>query len=97
MALMRSATSRSVCVFMVKGYRAYNRTSWRPPDNTRHHIHAHTMECKDTTDELYVLGFIARRCNQVLLEDMLIYLRDAQDTRRQLQKMHDRYRGTMRE
>jgi hypothetical protein len=59
-----------------------------PTDNTHHLIHAHTMECKDTTDELYVLGFIAGLCqqeprDQLLLEDMLMYLREAQEARRQ--------------
>jgi hypothetical protein len=42
-----------------------------------------TEECKDTTDELYVLGFIAGLCNQeprdeLLLEGMLLYLHEAQ-------------------
>ena len=49
----------------MKGYRAYNRPISRPTDNTRQHIHAHNMEQrKDTTDELYVLGFIAGLCQQ---------------------------------
>ncbi|MFT5446557.1 MAG: hypothetical protein ACI9DC_001726 [Gammaproteobacteria bacterium] len=44
------------------------------------------MECKDTTDELYVLGFIAGLCNQeprdkLLLGDMLMYLREVQEVR----------------
>jgi hypothetical protein len=39
---------------------------------------------KNTTDELYVLGFIAGLCNQeprdqLLLNDMLMYLREAQE------------------
>lgn len=46
------------------------------------------MECKDTTDELYVFGFIAGLCQQEsrdesLLEDMLSYLREAQEMRQQ--------------
>ena len=44
-------------------------------------------EIKDTTDELYVLGFITGLCNQeprdqMLLDDMLMYLREAQELRR---------------
>jgi hypothetical protein len=61
----------------------------RPTDNKTHRIHAHTMdteEAKDTTDELYVLGFIAGLCNQdprdqLLLDDMLLFLREAQEVR----------------
>lgn len=39
------------------------------------------MEAKDTTDELYVLGYIAGLCqheprDEVLLDDMLMYLRE---------------------
>ena len=41
---------------------------------------------KDAADELYVLGFIAGLCNQeprdqTLLEDMLLFLREAQEVR----------------
>jgi len=49
---------------------------------------------KDTSDELYVLGFIAGLCNhepryQLLLDDMLMYLREAQDSRRQSSNLPD--------
>ena len=45
---------------------------------------------KDTSDEHYVLGFIAGLCqqeprDQLLLGDMLLYLREAQAARRQSQ------------
>ena len=41
---------------------------------------------KDTTDELYVLGFVTGLCQQeprdvLLLEDMLMFLRAAQELR----------------
>jgi hypothetical protein len=44
---------------------------------------------KDVSDELYVLGFIAGLCNQqprdvALLDDMLMYLREAQEKRERL-------------
>jgi hypothetical protein len=44
------------------------------------------MERKDTSDELYVLGFISGLCNQEprdesLLDDMLMYLQDARRQR----------------
>ena len=47
-----------------------------------------------TSDELYVLGFIAGLCNQeprdqLLLEDMLMYLREAQEARRQASNLGD--------
>ena len=47
-----------------------------------------TQQTKDTTDELYVLAFVAGLCQQeprdeLLLEDMLMYLRHAQEYRRQ--------------
>ena len=53
-----------------------------------------TKERKDTTDELYVLGFIAGLCQQeprdhLLLDDMLLYLREAQEARRQQQGRPD--------
>ena len=49
---------------------------------------------KDTTDERYVLGFIAGLCNQeprdeLLLDDMLMYLRVAQDALRQSPNLPD--------
>jgi hypothetical protein len=72
---------------MALSYRAYNRlTSW-PSDNNNDHSHAHNMEQrKNTTDELYALCFIAGLCNQEprdqdLLDDMLMYLRGAQEKR----------------
>jgi hypothetical protein len=42
---------------------------------------------KDTTDELNLLGFITGLCvqeprDELLLEDMLMYLREAQEVRR---------------
>lgn len=51
-------------------------------------------ECKDTTDELYVLGCITGLCQQEprdewLLDDMLFYLRLAQEARRQHQNTTD--------
>jgi hypothetical protein len=59
-------------------------------DNTRDHILALNMEqCNDTTAGHYVLGFIAGLCNEVLVEDMLMYLREAQDARRQSHKLPD--------
>jgi hypothetical protein len=67
----------------------------RLTDNARHHVHAHPMgQPKDTSDELYVLGFIAGLCNhepryQLLLDDMLMYLREAQDSRRQSSNLPD--------
>ena len=64
--------------------------SWSSPsDNARQRIQALNVEQrKDTSDELYVLGFIAGLCQQqprdvVLLDDMLMYLREAQELRRQ--------------
>ena len=44
-------------------------------------------QLKDASDELYVLAFIAGLCNQeprdeLLLDDMLMYLRQAQEVRR---------------
>ena len=73
----------------MKGYRAYNRPISRPTDNTRHRAHALNMERKDATDELYVLGFICGLCNQeprdqLLLHDMLMYLRQVQEVRQRL-------------
>ena len=49
---------------------------------------------KDVSDELYVLGFIAGLCNQeprdeLLLDDMLMYLREAQEARRQSKSLPD--------
>ena len=49
---------------------------------------------KDTSDELYVLGFIAGLCNQeprdqLLLDDMLMYLWEAQEARGQRQNCPD--------
>jgi hypothetical protein len=49
---------------------------------------------KDVSDELYVLGFIAGLCqqeprDQLLLEDMLIYLREAQEARRESPNFSD--------
>ncbi len=49
---------------------------------------------KDTSDELYVPGFISGLCNQVprdqvLLDDMLLYLRQAQEARRRLPNFLD--------
>ena len=43
-----------------------------------------TEQRKNTTDELYVLGFICGLCqqssrDQLLLDDMLMYLREAQE------------------
>jgi hypothetical protein len=74
---------------MVKGYRAYNHPISRPTDNAHHQSRALNMEQhKDVSDELYVLGFIAGLCNQeprdeLLLDDMLMYLREAQEMRQQ--------------
>jgi hypothetical protein len=53
-----------------------------------------TDEHKDVSNELYVLGFIAGLCqheprDQLLLEDMLIYLREAQEVRRQSTNLPD--------
>lgn len=67
----------------------------RLPDKTDKHIHAFNMEQhKDVSDELYVLGFIAGLCNQeprdeLLLDDMLMYLREAQEARRQSKSLPD--------
>ena len=49
---------------------------------------------KDTSNELYVLGFVTGFCNQeprdqLLLDDMLLYLREAQEVRRQRQTRAD--------
>jgi hypothetical protein len=44
---------------------AYKHDQPRLTGCARHHIHAHTMDTeqrKDTSDELYVLGFIAGLC-----------------------------------
>ena len=51
-----------------------------------HDLTMDTKQSKDTTHELYVLGFIAGLCNQqprdeLLLDDMLLYLREAQEVR----------------
>ena len=51
-------------------------------------------QLKDTPDELYVLGFIAGLCqqeprDQLLFEDMLMYLREAQEARQQSQNLSD--------
>jgi hypothetical protein len=60
-----------------------------PTDNTNYDTHALNMEQhKEVSDELYVLGFIAGLCQQeprdeLLLDDMLMYLREAQEARRQ--------------
>ena len=85
MTLMRLARSRSVCVFMVTGYRAYNRPNSRPTDNTHDHAHALNME-ERKDDELFMLGCITGLCNQeprdqLLLDDMLLFLREAQEAR----------------
>ena len=54
-----------------------------------------TEQRKDTSDELYVLGFVTGLCQQeprdhLLLDDMLTYLRVAQEARRQQQNRSDR-------
>jgi DNA-binding response OmpR family regulator len=64
-------------------------------DNAYDDAHARNMdteELKDTSDELYVLGFIADLCNQesrdrLLLDDMIMYLRGAQELRRRQQSL----------
>ena len=72
---------------------AYKRSQPCLTDSAHNYAHALNMdteERKDTSDELYVLGFIAGLCqqeprDQLLLDDMLLFLREAQVARRQKQ------------
>jgi hypothetical protein len=53
-----------------------------------------TDKRKDAAHELYVLGFVIGLCqqeprDQLLLDDMLLYLREAQEARRQRQTCPD--------
>ena len=53
-----------------------------------------TEALKDTSDEQYVLGRIAGLCNQeprdqLLLDDMLMYLWEAQEARKSAQLVHN--------
>jgi hypothetical protein len=89
MTLMRSATSLSVCVFMVKGYRAYNTRRRWPTDRTPRNIHLSSMEDEQRTeasDELFLLGCIAGLCNEkprdeLRLKALLLQLVKAQEAR----------------
>jgi hypothetical protein len=83
--------AQRACGLQILSIFAYKRSQPRLTDSTHHHAHALTMEQrKNTSDELYVLGFIAGLCQQeprddVLLDDMLMFLREAQEVRRQRQ------------
>jgi hypothetical protein len=58
-------------------------------DDAHHYAHAHNMDTEEhKNDELFMLGFITGLCKQEprdhqLLDDMLMFLRAAQEARQQ--------------
>ena len=64
-------------------------------DNAHHYAHARNMDIEEQNDdELFMLGCVTGLCNQesrdqLLLNDMLQFLREAQEARRQRQNGTD--------